>query len=67
MTEFQLCQKKKQKLKNYNEMKKAYTTPNIELVVLDNEISLVLATNPPVGPGEDNQDNNDLNNESPWE
>lgn len=48
-------------------MKKTYQTPKIEIVILDNEISLVLATNPPAGPGENNQENKDLNKESPWE
>ncbi len=48
-------------------MKKTYQTPKIEIVILDNEISLVLATNPPAGPGENNQENKDFNKESPWE
>ncbi len=29
-----------------------YTTPRIELISLDNEISLALESAPPVGPGE---------------
>ena len=33
-------------------MKKTYITPELEIVILDNEISLVLASNPPAGPGE---------------
>ena len=48
-------------------MKKTYQTPKLEIVILDNEISLVLATEPPGGPGEGNQENKDLNKESPWE
>jgi hypothetical protein len=32
--------------------KKVYEAPAFESIVVDNEISLVLATNPPVGPGE---------------
>jgi hypothetical protein len=48
-------------------MKKIYIAPELEIVILDNEISLVLATNPPAGPGENNQENKDLNSESPWE
>ncbi len=32
--------------------KKAYTAPEIELIPLDNEISLALESNPPAGPDE---------------
>jgi hypothetical protein len=32
--------------------KKKYISPSIELVVLDNEISLALESNPPEGPNE---------------
>lgn len=32
--------------------KKIYKNPEIELVSLDNEISLALESNPPAGPGE---------------
>ena len=32
--------------------KKKYTTPQLQLIELDNEISLALESNPPVGPGE---------------
>lgn len=32
--------------------KKKYTAPEIELVELDNEISLALESSPPVGPSE---------------
>jgi hypothetical protein len=52
---------------NTNIIKREYTTPVVDIVILDNEISLVLATNPPAGPGENNQENKDLNSESPWE
>ena len=31
---------------------RVYQTPSIELIRLDNEISLVLATDPPTPPGE---------------
>jgi len=34
------------------ETKKKYTAPEIELVELDNEISLALESYPPDGPGE---------------
>ena len=34
-----------------NNKKPEYTSPRIELIELDNEISLVLDSNPPVGPG----------------
>ena len=41
-------------MKTNNEMHKqrTYSTPLIERIKLDNEISLVLATNPPGGLGE---------------
>lgn len=32
--------------------KNIYITPQIELIVLDNEISLALESNPPLGPDE---------------
>lgn len=32
--------------------KKQYTVPQIELIVLDSEISLTLDSTPPAGPGE---------------
>jgi len=31
---------------------RVYQTPCIEMIHLDNEISLVLASDPPIGPGE---------------
>ncbi len=34
--------------------KKCYSTPQIEQILLDNEISLALASAPPEGPGETN-------------
>jgi hypothetical protein len=34
------------------EIKKSYKSPAIELIVLDNEISLALESAPPVGPDE---------------
>ena len=34
------------------ETKKKYTSPAIEIIVLDNEISLALESTPPVGPSE---------------
>ena len=37
---------------NNMETKKTYMTPSIELIILDNEISLALESNPPVGPDE---------------
>ena len=40
-------------MKTQKEMTKlAYTTPQIEEVLLDNEISLSLLSDPPYGPGE---------------
>ncbi len=32
--------------------KKKYIAPRIEIIFLDNEISLALESNPPLGPGE---------------
>ncbi len=32
--------------------KKTYNAPQIELIILDNEISLALESSPPVGPSE---------------
>jgi len=32
--------------------KKTYLVPQIERITLDNDISLVLESNPPLGPGE---------------
>jgi hypothetical protein len=34
------------------EMKRTYNSPKLECVKLDNEISLVLQSAPPAGPGE---------------
>ncbi len=34
------------------ETKKQYTVPVIEIIILDNEISLALESAPPVGPSE---------------
>jgi hypothetical protein len=34
------------------ETKKTYTTPQVELIFLDNEISLALESSPPEGPDE---------------
>lgn len=34
------------------EAKKKYKTPEIEIIILDNEISLALDSTPPVGPEE---------------
>ena len=36
---------------------KAYTVPAIEIILLDNEISLALASSPPEGPSEGNNIN----------
>jgi len=38
--------------------KKEYIEPNIDVIVLDNEISLVLESNePPIGPGDETFNN----------
>jgi len=34
------------------EIKKTYKSPQIEIIVLDNEIALALESSPPVGPSE---------------
>jgi hypothetical protein len=34
--------------------KKSYIAPRVELIALDNEISLALESSPPLGPGEVN-------------
>jgi hypothetical protein len=59
----------KQKITDKMETKKTYTAPIIELVLLDNEISLALESNPPLGPEETSNslapelfNNNPLNN-----
>lgn len=39
-------------MKTDNKQKVAYFTPEIKVVTLDNEISLVLESTPPIGPGE---------------
>ncbi len=31
---------------------RVYQTPSIDNIILDNEISLILASDPPIGPGE---------------
>lgn len=40
------------KLKNNNSEKRVYSTPVFKRIKLDNEISLILASEPPAGPGE---------------
>ena len=35
-----------------NENKRKYITPEVAIIKLDNEISLALESEPPVGPGE---------------
>lgn len=42
--------------------KRTYHTPVIDRIKLDNEISLVLESNPPVFPGEDFSKTSDLSN-----
>ena len=39
-------------MKTENKKNRDYNTPRIERIELDNEISLVLKSTPPVGPGE---------------
>ena len=49
------------------EIKKTYTAPGIELIILDNEISLALASDAPVGPGESvNNIAPEFFNNDPW-
>ena len=46
--------------------KKQYSSPNIQCVVLDNEISLALASAPPEGPGETMTTTPDYLNNDPY-
>jgi hypothetical protein len=39
-------------MKTTDKKKRVYTAPKIEYVKLDNEISLILESNPPTGPNE---------------
>lgn len=47
--------------------KRMYNSPEIELVKLDNEISLVLESSPPVGPDESNNGVPEYFDNSPFE
>jgi hypothetical protein len=40
------------KTKENNLAKRIYLNPSIEFILIDNEISLALQSEPPVGPGE---------------
>jgi len=42
--------------------KKIYNTPQIELIILDNEISLALESTPPAGPDESHVPENNQTN-----
>lgn len=39
-------------MKSYIKNKKEYMPPKVELIKLDNEISLILESDPPLGPDE---------------
>lgn len=53
--------------KNIN-YKKGYTSPEIKCIKLDNEISLALQSDAPIGPFEEitNNSSTDINNEPFW-
>ena len=51
---------------NNNIGKRVYQHPSIECIKLDNEISLILASDPPYGPGEDNNFNPEFYEENPY-
>ncbi len=46
--------------------KKKYIKPRIEWIPLDNEISLALESNPPIGPGETHLNSSDNFNTDPY-
>lgn len=46
--------------------KKKYIKPRIEIIFLDNEISLALESNPPDGPGEAYNSHYELSNSEPF-
>lgn len=54
------------KISNENLSKKLYIQPKIELVKLDNEISLALESAPPEGPGEVNNNTPAYFNNDPF-
>lgn len=55
-------------IKKYNIMeKKKYVKPRIELIFLDNDISLALESTPPAGPLESNNNNqSEFNKNEPF-
>lgn len=53
--------------KKHNTMKKKqYTAPAIEIIFLDNEISLALESTPPIGPDETNLNASKYLNNNPF-
>jgi len=53
-------------MKNPTENKKIYFSPQIEHIILDNEISLILESSPPVGPDESLNSKPDYLNNDPF-
>jgi len=53
-------------MKNTIENKKTYFPPQIEHIILDNEISLILESTPPVGPFESINSKPDYLNNNPF-
>jgi hypothetical protein len=45
---------------------KKYTAPQVELISLDNEISLALESSPPIGPGETYNETPDFMRANPF-
>jgi len=54
------------KITSKNTLKRVYNTPQIELIKLDNEISLALESDPPFLPGEEISRGSDYFNRDPF-
>jgi len=52
---------------NDKQVKRAYQAPAIEMIKLDNEISLILASTPPAGPGESDYLSPEYFDENPYQ
>ncbi len=52
---------------NIDSNKRVYTVPTVEIIKLDKEISLALQSEPPGGPGEGSNDQEENKKDSPWE
>lgn len=56
-------------MRNYNQknIRKIYSTPCIEIITLDNEITLVLQTDPPIPVGRRENSGDDYLNNDPYQ